>query len=47
MLICGKGLYEATIRRVRFTTADKSGVREVTAEWERTLKAFKVTIPPF
>jgi hypothetical protein len=47
LLVQGKGLYEAVIRRIRFTTADKSGSREVNADWDRNTKSFKVTVPPF
>jgi hypothetical protein len=47
ILVCGKGLYEAVIRRIRFITADKSGQREVNADWDRNTKAFRVTVPPF
>ena len=48
ILIKGKGLYDAAVKRIKFTTADgKTGNREVTAEWDRNEKAMKVTIPPF
>jgi hypothetical protein len=47
IFICGNGIYDAPIKKVRFTTADNSGSREVVAEWERTKKALKVIVPPF
>ena len=40
-------MYEAVIKKIRFTTADKSGSREVQADWDRNTKAFRVTVPPF
>lgn len=45
--ICGTGLYDAPIKKVKFCTADESGNREVQAEWDRTKKALKVIVPPF
>jgi len=47
IFICGSGLYDAPIKKVRFVTADKTGNREVVAEWERTKRALKVIVPPF
>jgi len=44
----GSGLYDAGIKKIKFTTADgKTGSREVAADWDRNAKAMKVTIPPF
>jgi hypothetical protein len=40
-------LYDAPIKKVRFTTADGKGSREVVAEWDRLRKALKVIVPPF
>ena len=48
ILIQGRGLYDAGIKKIRFLTADgKSGRREVNADWDRTNKSFKVTVPPY
>lgn len=47
IFICGTGLYDAPIKKVRFCTADQNGNREVQAEWDRTKKALKVIVPPF
>ena len=38
-MICGLGLYDAPIKKVRFTTADEQGSREVVAEFEKFLRA--------
>ena len=46
-MISGLGLYDAPVKKVRFTTADESGVRDAIADWDRSLKAMRVTIPPF
>lgn len=47
-MIVGNGLYDAAIKKVKFSTADgKTGNREVTADWDRNTKALKVTIPPY
>ena len=45
--IMGRGLYDANIKRIKFTTADgKSGTREVVADWCRESKSMQVTVPP-
>lgn len=44
----GQGLYDAPIKKIRFTTADgKTGNREVQADWDRAHKAMRVTVPPY
>lgn len=47
IFICGQGLYDAALKKVRFQTALGNGTREVQAEWERTRRAYKVIVPPF
>jgi hypothetical protein len=45
--IMGRGLYDANIKRIKFTTSDgKSGQREVVADWVRDSKSLSVTVPP-
>jgi len=48
VLIQGNGLYDAGIKKIRFSTSDgKSGQREVAADWDRASKSFKVNVPPY
>jgi len=47
VLLCGKGLYDSGIKRIKFTTKDMQGQREVTAEWDKVNKALGVTVPPY
>ena len=47
ILVVGKGLYDAGTKRIRFSTQDGKGVREVTADWEKQLRALRVTVPPY
>lgn len=47
ILIVGKGLYDAGTKKIRFSTQDGKGVREVTADWEKQYKALRVTVPPY
>lgn len=46
IFICGTGLYDAPIKKVKFCTAGEKGKREVQAEWDRTRRALKVIVPP-
>lgn len=48
VLVQGNGLYDASYKKIRFSTADgKSGSREVAADWDRASKSFKVNVPPY
>lgn len=47
ILIVGKGLYDAGTKKIRFSTQDGKGVREVTADWEKQFRALRVTVPPY
>jgi hypothetical protein len=42
--LVGLGLYDSPIKRIRFSTP--SGIREVTATWERKRKAIGCVVPP-
>lgn len=46
LIICGRGLYDAGIKRIQFETHGKEGVREVTADWDRKDRAIRCTVPP-
>ena len=45
--VLGRGLYDAGIKRIRISTADGKGKREVTAEWDKKYKCLRCTIPAF
>ena len=47
ILIAGKGLYDAGTKKIKFTTKDGSGVREVQADWDKANRALGVTVPPY
>jgi len=47
ILILGKGLYDAGTKRIKFSTEDGRGSREVQADWDRKIRAMKVTVPPY
>ena len=46
-MVVGKGLYDAGTKKIRFSTKDGKGVREVTADWEKQFRALRVTVPPY
>lgn len=45
--INGKGLYDAGVKRIRFTSEDGKGIREVVADWDKKLKCLRVTVPAY
>jgi len=46
VVICGRGLYDASIKRIQFETDCGEGMREVTADWDRKDRAIRCTVPP-
>lgn len=46
IVICGRGLYDASIKRIQFETDGCEGMREVTADWDRKDRAIRCTVPP-
>ena len=47
ILITGRGLYDAGTKKIKFTTKDGKGKREVQAEWDKVNKALSVIVPPY
>mmetsp|Transcript_840 Transcript_840/g.1127 ORF Transcript_840/g.1127 Transcript_840/m.1127 type:complete len:99 (-) Transcript_840:764-1060(-) len=45
-MIAGTGLYDAGTKKIKFTTEDGSNSREVQADWDKSNRAFRVTVPP-
>jgi hypothetical protein len=45
--INGKGLYDAGVKRIRFSSEDGKGIREVVADWDKKLKCLRVTVPAY
>lgn len=45
--INGKGLYDAGVKRIKFSSQDGKGIREVVADWDKKLKCLRVTVPAF
>jgi len=46
VVIVGRGLYDASIKRIQFETDGGEGMREVTAEWDRQDRAIRCIVPP-